>query len=198
METFNPKNNEVRIFHEFSPKFHLDILLSVTVPAIPEAVTQYELVRVTLSYQNVIESKLATEVASALISRPSNHVDAKPNIELNKQYNRLLSAEAMEKATEAGNSGNLELGRKLLQNAMNSIRESVSAKDEFCQSLLKDLAKCEEKLKDRDVYRNEGQMMLNNNYNAHYMQRSSNVNAPSQAAYQTSSRMQQQMMFKKF
>jgi hypothetical protein len=172
-------------------------LISVTVPAISAAVAQYELVRVTLKYQNVVESKAATAVASAIIERPAEAKNQTPNFELNKQYNRLMAAEAMEKATEAGNQGNLELGRKLLLDAINSIRESVSAKDAFCQGLLTDLAKCQEKLKDKTTYMNEGQMMLNNNYAAHYMQRSSNVAMPSQAAYQTPSRGIQQMNFKK-
>jgi hypothetical protein len=62
-----------------------------------------------------------------------------------------------------------------------------------------DLLTCANGLRDTRSYAAEGNQMLQNNYNAHYKQRSTNVQMASQGAYQTSARnmmqQKQQMQF---
>lgn len=90
----------------------------------------------------------------------------------------------MEEATHAGNAGSLVAARKTLETAIATIKESISKEDEFCEGLLVDLQKCLEGLKDQRSYETKGNQMLQNNFNAHFMQRSSNVQMASQAVYQ--------------
>ncbi len=81
----------------------------------------------------MIDTKLETRKTEVRVARPL-HVspDVKPNFEVSKQKNRLIAAEAMEKATVAGNASNLSLARELLNTAVKKISESISAKDPFC------------------------------------------------------------------
>jgi hypothetical protein len=111
-----------------------DILVSATIPSISYETANFVIGKVTLTYFNVIDSKMEVHSSEVTIARPSMlPPNMKPNVELNKQHNRLLAAEAMEKATEAGNNGNLELGRQILNAAISRIKESISANDPFCK-----------------------------------------------------------------
>jgi len=173
-----------------------DILFSASLPTVANEATEFIIAKLTLTYFNVIDTKLETTTAEVKVQRLFQvPADSRPNFELDKQRNRLLAAEAMEKATYEGNKGNLSVARELLKTCYSRISESISAKDPFCVGLIEDIKKCESNLRDVTTYNQVGQQMLNNNYVAHYMQRSSNVQMQGQQAYQTTSRKAQHANF---
>jgi len=175
-----------------------DILISTTIPAISSPLNTFTIIKVTLSYLNALENKPETKIIGISIQRPEVVTNLSTNPELDKQRNRIFAAEAMEQATNQGNTGNLTAARDALKTCISKISESVSSKDPFCEALADDLKKCESTLKDTTTYTQVGQHMMNSNMNAHYMQRSSDVRMPSQQVYQTSSRHVQQQQMQQF
>jgi len=176
-----------------------DIIIMSEIPPVEQS-DSYAFADVTLTYFNVLNSSMETKTTKAVIARPSNEPSGqRRHFELDKQYNRLTCADAMKQATDLGNSGKLEDARKAISTAISRIQESISSSDEFCQGLIKDLQTCANGLRDQRAYANEGNQMLQNNFNAHYMQRSTNVQMASQQAYQTSARnMMQQKQQQQF
>jgi len=174
----------------------------VELPALPadKEIAASPLVNISLSYFNVLSTKLEQSSVTSSVDRPLA-LTVKPAVDFNldKQYNRLLAAEAMEQANRSGQAGDLTLARSTLTSVMQRIQNSVSASDPFCVGLLTDLKQCQASLKDHNTYEQQGAQMLMNNVDAHYKQRSNNVNMASQQAYQTSSRnMQQEQQQKVF
>jgi len=173
-----------------------EIIVMAQLPACSET-TSFNIAKLSLSYFNVLTSQLDTASIDVTVSRPQSvPSDQTVNFELDKHRNRLSAAEAMEQATDAGNSGNLEKGRGIIQACMDQIQKSVSCSDPFCKGLLVDLKACLDTLRDRHVYQQSGAQMMMNNANAHFVQRSSNVQYAAQQAYQTPQRQEMQMNFK--
>jgi len=168
------------------------IVISNLLPLSSESQSQ-SMAKVTLTYFNVIKSTMETSVINAVIARPTSEPEGqKRNWELDKQYNRILTAEAMKAATDAGNAGNLTEARNIIGAAISRISESVSSSDTFCKGLIEDLKACSNGLKDTVSFSTVGNQMLQNNVNAHFMQRSTNVAFASQQVYQTSARNEMQ------
>jgi len=177
-----------------------DIIILTDLPALAEETPNQYFATVSLNYFNVLTSTLETKTIKAAIARPSVEPSGQQrNYELDKQNNRLIAAEAMKQATEYGNAKNLAKAREIIASAVSQIKESVTGEDPFCKSLIADLQLCAAGLKDEVSYAKEGSPMLQNSVQAHYYQRSTNVQMKSQAGYQTSARnymqSQQQQKF---
>jgi len=178
---------------------HRDILIMFQIPAVPQAFDEFPVVKVSMSYLNVI-TKQQVDVANAFTLKISRPMKTDPNMPVNfnldKQYNRIIAAEAMTNAETLANTNRLNEAREILTKARNRIKESVSATDEFCKGLVVDLDRCAQGLSSREVYQQQGQQQLMNNAVAHYQQRSTNVGWSSQQTYQTDARYQMQSKFK--
>jgi len=178
---------------------HRDILIMFQIPAIPQAFDEFPVAKVSISYLNVITKK-QIDVANAFTLKISRPLKTDPNMPVNfnldKQYNRIIAAEAMTNADAFANKNKLNEAREILTKAKNRIKESVSATDEFCKGLVVDLDRCAQGLASREVYQQQGQQQLMNNSVAHFQQRSTNVGWTSQQTYQTDARNQMQNFFK--
>jgi hypothetical protein len=189
------KSYEVQI-GDIQSEEQRDIIAVTQLPQLQSEASSFPICTVSLSYFNVITSTMESSECVAQVARPQIVPEGqKVHYELDKQHNRLISAEAMEKATKEGNSGRLEQARSVLKEALEHIKSSASVSDEFCQSLIKDLQLCMQGLQDQHVFEQQGNKMLMNNYAAQANQRSSNVQMASQQVYQTSARSQMQQQF---
>jgi len=178
---------------------HRDILIMFQIPAVPQAFDEFPVAKVSISYLNVI-TKQQIDVANVFtlkINRPlKTDPDMPVNFNLDKQYNRIIAAEAMTNADAFANKNKLNEAREILTKAKNRIKESVSSTDEFCKGLVVDLDRCAQGLASREVYQQQGQQQLMNNSVAHFQQRSTNVGWESQQTYKTDARNQMQNFFK--
>lgn len=166
-----------------------DIITLVELPSLDQEEPAFPVVKITLSYYNTLTSTTEFKTAIAVVARPAVVTPGlKRDLYLDKQNNRIIASAALEQAAEAGAKNNFPQANTILTDAISRIKESVSAADQFCVSLVADLEKCKEGLKDRASYTSVGQQTLSNNYMAHTYQRSTNQGWSSQKAYQTSSR----------
>lgn len=178
-----------------------DILVDVSIAGATtdvEADTpEWPVLKTTVTYTNVItgRSGARAEHTATIIRRPAadhHHHDEARDVAVDRQLNRWLAAEAMEAANEVARGGDMERARAIIKRASDRIRESVSRADEFCQSLVSDLARCEGGLVSHGSWAAGGSKMLTNQMQAHQVQRSTNVGWASQASYQSSARCQMQ------
>jgi hypothetical protein len=178
-------------FSDIQSQEHRDILMMLHLPAVPQPFDQFPIAKICVSYFNVITKQQVNlpDVCLLKIARPAQtEPNLKVNYNIDKQYNRIIAADAMASATDLGNNNKLDEAKEILRNAKNRIKESVSANDEFCQGLVTDLERCATGLQSKETYTSYGHQSLSTNSASHYQQRSSNIGYVSQAAYQTSAR----------
>jgi Mg-chelatase subunit ChlD len=165
-----------------------DIIIVVDLPALDCAEPSFPILKISLSYKNVVTSSMEKKSIVVAVLRPEITPEQKRDHNLDKQHNRIIAAEALEQASEAGEKGDLQKGKDILTTAISRIKESVSASDEFCVTLVSDLEKCKAGLANKETFKHTGHQTMTHNYMAHSYQRSTNVAWDSQSAYQTSTR----------
>jgi hypothetical protein len=134
-----------------------DILFSIKIPKISKDDNNFEICNLKLDYLNVINMKKESIERSCNIKRVStlsNGVEV--SIELDKHRNRLMAAEAIERAKKFADDNKLEEAKKEILQAIETIKRSPSRDLEFCQFLIDDLNVCKNSLKDRVEYVNYG------------------------------------------
>lgn len=169
-----------------------DIVVNVSLPQCTPTDT-VDVVRVNLEYFSIIDNNFHKHTAIAKISRPQNvPVDQKPNMELDKQRNRLLSADALLLARNLGERGDLDRARANVTEAIDRIRASPSMDDPFCRGLVTDLRLCLDNLVDTRTYQTKGSKMINNYWTSNAYQRSAGADE-SEAQQVYSSKMRSAM-----
>lgn len=134
----------------------------MSVPPIDESSDETPILETTVSYFNVITGQQHSVRHTATISRPASGYAMTRNVQVDRQLNRVFSAEAMDTANEAARAGDLERARDILRRTRDRIMESVSKDDPFCQSLVADLGRCEAGLSSHAAYRAGGAHTLTN------------------------------------
>jgi hypothetical protein len=175
-----------------------DIIFFLELPAIPSDMPEFPIGQVSLRYISAISAEKEMEEETVYIQRsleisPENSL---PNIEVAKNKNRLVAAEAMETAAEVGAAGDLVTARNLIETAMDSINSSAAVADPFCAGLVEDLKLCQDNMSDKQKWNEKGVFIAKNNCNSHWVQRSNNVNMKAQQSYQTSARNEMQSKVK--
>eukprot|EP00488_Nonionellina_sp_1-RS-2012_P000499 TRINITY_DN11353_c0_g1_i1.p1 TRINITY_DN11353_c0_g1~~TRINITY_DN11353_c0_g1_i1.p1 ORF type:complete len:150 (+),score=38.36 TRINITY_DN11353_c0_g1_i1:314-763(+) len=129
-----------------------------------------------MKYYNVVNGEEERVSVVCNIDRSSDSCECigETNIDLDIQCNRLIVAQAMEKADALAESGSLDKARKVLENAKKDILKSRSAKHDYCKSLITDINECVSHLQSTRKYKSSGTKVLkSNNYNLIIIQRSS-------------------------
>merc|ERR1712125_14783 len=85
----------------------------------------------------------------------------KENIDVSKHCNRIKAAEAAEIAIALANKGNIEEARTNLEQTIKSIKESASAKDDLCATLVQQLETSKSSLASKREYERAGQYQMN-------------------------------------
>jgi hypothetical protein len=170
-----------------------DILAEIKLPALPAVNNNVPIVKLSLTYFNVLTSKQEDKMATITVNRPekvssTQMVTAK---EIDKQRNRLIAADAMTEAKKLGDANKYAEAREILDKAINQIKASVSANETFVQELIQSLNLAKDGLKDSRQYAAYGTYALATMSTAHYQQRATTT-APS---YQTTNRRRLQMSY---
>jgi len=174
-----------------------DIIISVSLPRIDFALDKSDILKISLTYMNVIKKRDETTEITTSIARPDQGTGESRNYEIDKNLNRVIAAEAMESSNELAKNGELDKAKEVLESAATRISESVSFQDEFCKNLVKDIERCKEGVQSKASYNAVGSKMLLNQADAHSKQRSTNVAWGAQQVYQTSNRCGMYNNFKK-
>eukprot|EP01126_Amoeba_proteus_P051914 TRINITY_DN6231_c0_g2_i3.p2 TRINITY_DN6231_c0_g2~~TRINITY_DN6231_c0_g2_i3.p2 ORF type:complete len:130 (-),score=41.10 TRINITY_DN6231_c0_g2_i3:453-842(-) len=99
-----------------------------------DPVEKETILEVSLSYTNVITKKEESVTKSVSISRGFAFPPVvQVNMEVDKQRNRIVCANAMKEALSAGESNDYQRAVHELERAENIILNSLTATDPFCQ-----------------------------------------------------------------
>lgn len=116
---------------------------------------EQKMLRVTLSYVSVLEpGKVHTESKLVTVMRRKETAADRisPNLELDKQLNRIYSAEAIDKALALVSGTSYGQARDVLLTAIARIQTSVSCSEPFCLDLVADLRECLCSMEDREYF----------------------------------------------
>jgi len=174
-----------------------DIIISLSIPRLDFPLDRSDILKISLTYLNVIKKRDETTEINATISRPAQGTGEPRNYEIDKNMNRVIAAEALETSNDMAKNGELDKAKEILESAATRISESVSSQDEFSKNLVKDIEKCKEGVQSKASYNAVGSKMLLNQAHAHSAQRSTNVAWGGQACYQTNNRFNMYNNFKK-
>jgi len=97
------------------------------------------------------------------------HVQINPKID--RQRNRIICANAMQDALEAGEKNDYKLAVDILQKAERVIFTSPSALDNYCVGLVKQLQDGQKEVASREQFRSAGQQNLSVATRSHQQQR---------------------------
>jgi len=160
-----------------------DILVDLSFGSMPSVTESTSLFKLTLSYFNVISSKQEIVESVASLSR-SEDIPIQASMKVDQQKNRILAANALAKAKIEGDKLEIAKGRETLTEAITTIQNSISKDDPFVQSLIEDLKKARDSMRDQTSYTSYGQHNMTSAISSHSNQRS----ATTTRGYTTSSR----------
>ncbi|KAL6045584.1 metal ion binding [Balamuthia mandrillaris] len=127
------------------------VVFSLSLPSLSEPipVKQYAVVKATLSYNLVPSGAFTKARRICKICRPSarNIHSQQRNLIVDKQVNRVSTAEAIMASALEQEKGNYQKAIFILQNALRNVQQSYSAADPFCKSLVANLAECIERIR---------------------------------------------------
>jgi uncharacterized protein YegL len=158
-----------------------DVLVEVSLPNLSSENLEFVALDCKVSYANVLESSLDVVEASGVVRRPNELTpsDKVPNSQITQQRNRIVAAEALERANAEAEKGRLAEGKWLLQRAMDDMTERVQfliGDDTVATTaLMDDLKECKESLANRSVYNKRGRMRMKAKVQGHWNQRSNDV-----------------------
>merc|ERR1719461_2085404 len=149
-----------------------DLIFELKLPQLGAAKDQYPIVQTAVTYKNVIKDTTETLTNICCVNRIEGKQIGERNIELDLQYNRVLTANAMEEADQLAESGKLDQARKVLSKAQADIKASKSNKNKFSQALVTDMQRIQDNMRSAQQYTSSGSKMMKMNKTSHMMQRS--------------------------
>lgn len=183
----NPDGSVTVKFADVQSEEKRHVLVSATLPksAKNEA---FPLFKSTVKYRNLVREIDETKVVECLVNRNGTIGTANEDVDVSR--NRIIATEAMSRAEELGDRDELAKARKTIQESLDLIQASVSAKNKFCAGLIADLHRCLEGLRDRNQYRNVTKQYMTQNVMCHKYERACNfdVDFASQMTYNNESR----------
>jgi hypothetical protein len=112
---------------------HKDILFFLHLSSIPVPLEEFSVGKLTVEYTNSVTNERRRIEKSLKIQRTEETVDQKPNLEVDKNRNRILVAEALEKASHIDPSEDLLPIREEIIKVSQRIKNSNSATDEYTE-----------------------------------------------------------------
>jgi len=155
-----------------------DVLVELTVPALPTPTDAQTILRAQLKAFNVVKSAPETVEASLELARPHDTPTSQtPNTAIDEQRNRIQAADAMEQASLLADRGDLEGGRQKLMAARRRIADSTSAATPLSFACAKEMDELEVQYRSMSQYRSVGSKMSKMHASSHYRQRAVHSNA---------------------
>jgi len=155
-----------------------DIVLEVKLNELRSELPKQELVKFSLSYYNVTNNSSENVQVVAKIARPTQAPkDQKPNSELDKQRNRVETANALQRGREMADRGEYEQAQSVLKEAKSKIESCYSHNDEYNIQLQNDLDQVMSGMESRSAYMSWGSKVINSVWSENHHQRSNKPNS---------------------
>uniref|UniRef100_A0A6B2L4T6 VWFA domain-containing protein n=1 Tax=Arcella intermedia TaxID=1963864 RepID=A0A6B2L4T6_9EUKA len=150
-----------------------DILCTLDIPAVQSAVENFSVIDVDVTYTNVIHNKQGYDRTGAIINRTSSPSPCpKPvNPAIDRQMNRLICADAMQQALDAGQRLDFNTATRILSTAEHTILTSPTADDSYCVGLVRQLQQGKSEVSNQLQFQTTGQPSLSSRVQSHYQQR---------------------------
>lgn len=157
-----------------------DVLLEIILPALPADNLEFSAVECRLNYANVLASSFDKKEAVVVVQRCSEiPTGLIPESTISQQKNRILAAEAIEAAKVKAENGELDKGRKVIQEALNNMMGGMNVLNvqdkEAAQALLSDLKECEGNMATAVEYNTRGRHRMCAKVQSHWAQRSNDI-----------------------
>ncbi|KAE9463439.1 hypothetical protein C3L33_04655, partial [Rhododendron williamsianum] len=165
-----------------------DFLVTVNIPVVDEGSSdETSLLKVRCVYKDPITKESVTfeEADELKIPRPDIVRDLVVPVEVDRQRNRLLAAEAIAEARAAAERGDLSGAVSVLGRCHKAMSETVSmrAGDRLCIALGAELREMQERMANRQVYESSGRAYVLSGLSSHSWQRAT---ARGDSTYSTS------------
>lgn len=151
-----------------------DFLVMLDIPA-DRSSNDMTLVKVKCTYKDPISKDSVTldHVGDVKIERPDTIGQLVVSMEVDKQRNRLRSAEAMAEARAAAENGDLGAAVSVLERCRKKLSETVSAQagDRLCLALDAEMREMQERMANRHVYETSGRAYVLSGLSSHSWQR---------------------------
>ncbi|KAL9171245.1 hypothetical protein ABFS82_04G196200 [Erythranthe guttata] len=149
-----------------------DFLVTTDIP-ICEFTEEMLLLKVRCVYKHPMNSATNNCESVVGIQRPLVTGPVVVSMEVDRQRNRLRSAEAMEQAKTAAERGDLTFAVSVLENCRRNLSETVSARagDRLCAALDAELREMQERMASRQVYETSGRAYVLSGLSSHCWQR---------------------------
>jgi len=175
-----------------------DLVFELKLPAIGAAKESDPIIQLSVAYKNVVKDVRETLSNVCSIARIEGSQKGERNMELDVQYNRVMAADAMERADELANKGKMEEARKLLKFQMASIQASPSNAQAYSVNLVNDMQTISSNMQNTQQYHSRGRKMMKSQYQAQQMQRSAQSSQwASQSCYENRSKKAMKKKFKR-
>lgn len=171
-KTANPDGSVSITFGDLQSEEKRHILVCANIPKLSKADPCFKFFECSITYKNLVRDINDKDKLTATINRIGKIGMANMEVDVNK--NRVVAAEAMLNAENLGELHNLDAARSAINNAKKEIENTISAKEDFCVNLLKDLEKCLEGLKDERQYDLFGKGYMMQNQKCLHMERAAN------------------------
>ncbi|XP_010558933.1 PREDICTED: uncharacterized protein LOC104827353 isoform X2 [Tarenaya hassleriana] len=150
-----------------------DFLVSINIPA-ENAGSETPLLKLRCVYKGPLTKEIVTLESHVLkIQRPEKVGPEVVSIEVDRQRNRFLAAEAMAQARTSAEQGDLSTAASILENCRRVLSETAAAKsrDRFCAALDAELKEMQERMTSRHVYEASGRAYILSGLSSHSWQR---------------------------
>ncbi|XP_073063125.1 E3 ubiquitin-protein ligase WAV3-like isoform X2 [Primulina eburnea] len=151
-----------------------DFLLTIDIP-IDEFHDETSLLQVRCEYRHPVTNKIVILYAASEVKilRPLETGPLLVSMEVDKQRNRLRSAEAMAEAKAAADQGDLTTAVSILEKCRKKLSETVSSRagDRLCLVLDAELREMQERMANRKVYETSGRAYVLSGLSSHSWQR---------------------------
>lgn len=151
-----------------------DFLVTTDIP-IARSSNEMPLIKVKCVYKHPVSKNLVTldSVNDVKIQRPVSAGPVEVSMEVDKQRNRVRSAEAMAEARAAAEQGDLTSAVSILENCRKQLSETASARagDRLCIALDAELKEMQERMANRQTYEASGRAYVLSGLSSHSWQR---------------------------
>eukprot|EP01117_Protostelium_nocturnum_P006793 TRINITY_DN243_c0_g1_i1.p1 TRINITY_DN243_c0_g1~~TRINITY_DN243_c0_g1_i1.p1 ORF type:complete len:517 (-),score=175.86 TRINITY_DN243_c0_g1_i1:60-1460(-) len=180
----NGKWNELEM-QDIQSEEQKDIIFKIKVPTTPNPTEDFQAVKFTLTYFNVLSKQTEDRTVTLSIKRSEIPDPQTRPVELDIEYNRVAVAKALDEASYKADRGNLTEAKAILNGAIELLKSSITASDPKNLGLKADLEKAVAAMQSKHSYESGGQQMMQTNSNSHWQQRQTSSVDQGQERYAT-------------
>eukprot|EP00727_Mastigamoeba_balamuthi_P000562 m51a1_g10502 hypothetical protein (1834) ;mRNA; f:128477-144920 len=150
-----------------------DVCIELELPRLEEALSDPQVVaRVRVSYTDPSNGEHKTGAAPFLAERPPKVLDAPVNEEIELQFLRLDTVDALERATTLANAKQFGQAKAVLQEMINKVKPREASGNALTASLLSDLADCYKRVSRESEWATSGRAFVLSSMQQQCQQRS--------------------------